>query len=444
MATRQGIVRYAAIACLFAIMTCSICTLAAPPEDVVSWLGDAAIRLSSAEVTDDLADLEPLRELVGGVRVVGLGEQTHGTREFTTLRHRIVRFLVQEMGFDAVIIERHWTACLYVDDYVQGRRGSIEHTMEMLASWLYETESFLDLVEWMHSYNEGLTDSPIHLVGMDMHRSAYFGPLWVCELLRSRGHPLSEEACRPIAGCASLEPSVGESRSQEDFDQYMRNLEPFLREIPALLPELDGVLSTEELAIVEHTIREVQQFADYQKAILDDAGLAGTRDASMAENVLWWLDLLGDDSKAVVWAHNDHITKNDRMTDYPRLGALLHESLGDAYFALGFSAGEGTLRAYDCACPADGSRIFELPSASRGSIEELFQTVDAPAFLLDLRETEGTDGAWIRWRRPFRLIGACLTSGLPAFYYSWDTGIHMHFDAIAHVNQTMATRLTSP
>lgn len=49
-----------------------------------------------------LDDLEPLRELIGPARVVGIGETAHFVREYGLLRHRLVRFLVERTGFDVV------------------------------------------------------------------------------------------------------------------------------------------------------------------------------------------------------------------------------------------------------------------------------------------------------------------------------------------------------
>lgn len=44
-------------------------------------------------------DLEPLREVVGDARLVGLGESAHWSAELTGLRDRVLRFLVADLGF---------------------------------------------------------------------------------------------------------------------------------------------------------------------------------------------------------------------------------------------------------------------------------------------------------------------------------------------------------
>src|SRR5512145_1222218 len=73
-----------------------------------AWLRGAAVPFDRVDPADNLDDLEPLRRLVGDARIVSLGEATHGTREFFQMKHRILRFLVERMGFTAFAIEATW------------------------------------------------------------------------------------------------------------------------------------------------------------------------------------------------------------------------------------------------------------------------------------------------------------------------------------------------
>ena len=75
------------------------------PEDLAGWLAGRAGRLDTLEPGAPVADLEPLRLALDGVRVVGLGEATHGTREFFLLKHRLLRFLVEELGYTVLAME---------------------------------------------------------------------------------------------------------------------------------------------------------------------------------------------------------------------------------------------------------------------------------------------------------------------------------------------------
>ncbi len=58
-----------------------------------------------------------------GARVVALGEATHGSREFFQLKHRLVRFLIEDHDFRTFAMEAHFTRALAVNDYVLDVKG---------------------------------------------------------------------------------------------------------------------------------------------------------------------------------------------------------------------------------------------------------------------------------------------------------------------------------
>src|SRR5215510_12728002 len=74
-------------------------------ETVSNWLSRSAIRLKSVEAGHSFDDLQPLKSILKDVRIVGLGEGTHGTREFFQIKHRLLEFLVNEMGFTLFVME---------------------------------------------------------------------------------------------------------------------------------------------------------------------------------------------------------------------------------------------------------------------------------------------------------------------------------------------------
>ena len=63
---------------------------------VITWLQQTAIPIHHVAAGNGFADLQPLKQLLQDVQVVGLEEATHGTREIFQLKHRLVAFLVME------------------------------------------------------------------------------------------------------------------------------------------------------------------------------------------------------------------------------------------------------------------------------------------------------------------------------------------------------------
>lgn len=74
-------------------------------------------------------DLEPLRMLIGDASVVGLGESYHTSAGFYRMKHRIFRFLVEEMGFRAFAIESLWQGAERANTYVQTCQGTPEQAI---------------------------------------------------------------------------------------------------------------------------------------------------------------------------------------------------------------------------------------------------------------------------------------------------------------------------
>src|SRR5690606_24584734 len=134
--------------------------------EVTGWLASGAVPLDGLDPRAPVGDLEPLRAALGGVRVVGLGEATHGTREFFLLKHRLLRFLVEEMGFTVLAMEASASAAEALDVYVQGGAGEPERLLADLGFWTWRTREMLAVVEWMRAHNR-TASRKVRFAGID-------------------------------------------------------------------------------------------------------------------------------------------------------------------------------------------------------------------------------------------------------------------------------------
>ncbi|MET4927310.1 erythromycin esterase family protein, partial [Streptomyces sp. PSRA5] len=141
--------------------------------EVTGWLSRNSVPLSGGLTAGaPTADLQPLKEVLDGVRIVGLGESTHGTREFFQLKHRLLEYLVTELGFTTLAMEASASAGPAVDAYVRGGVGDPAQVLTGLGFWTWRTEEVLDMIEWMRAYNDGRpADEQIRFAGIDPQRS---------------------------------------------------------------------------------------------------------------------------------------------------------------------------------------------------------------------------------------------------------------------------------
>lgn len=94
-----------------------------PSEEQLKWLKENVISFNTAEPINENTDLVQLKSVIGNARIVSLGEGTHGTSEFFKMKHRITKFLAEEMGFTVFAIEANMPEARKVNEYVLTGKG---------------------------------------------------------------------------------------------------------------------------------------------------------------------------------------------------------------------------------------------------------------------------------------------------------------------------------
>lgn len=135
---------------------------------IVKWLKDHAVVLASVAPQEDQGDLNPLREIVDSSQVVGLGEATHGNKEFFQMKHRLIRFLVEEMGFDTVVMECPEERAKSVDEYIKSKGEDHKEVLKDLTYEVWRTQEVLDLINWLREFNEK-SDRKVSFIGCDVN-----------------------------------------------------------------------------------------------------------------------------------------------------------------------------------------------------------------------------------------------------------------------------------
>lgn len=122
-----------------------------PPTDeqaVLSWIQQNTIPIRHIEAGNDFSDLQPLKEILKDVKTVGLGEATHGTREFFKFKHRLFEFLVKEMRYTVFTLEASYSASLPSNDYVLYGKGDLATVLTGQGYSPWDTEEFIKMIRW--------------------------------------------------------------------------------------------------------------------------------------------------------------------------------------------------------------------------------------------------------------------------------------------------------
>ncbi|QQC88481.1 erythromycin esterase family protein [Streptomyces alfalfae] len=410
---------------------------AAPrPADPVAAIERAAHPLRSTDPGGSTRDLRPLGDMVGDATVVGLGEATHGTHEFFTMKERVFRHLVEEKGFTSFAQEVSWTTGLRFDAYVRGERDDDVRALvhRELAKTPWDTEEYVHLLTWMRAYNDEHPGRQLRFVGDDLNYPELGAEVFDGVLDYAGAH---EPGLRP-----ELARLYAPMRRLADGDAYMarplaerEKLAERARRACELLADRRPKGGSEAFAWALQHATSLAQTADilaYDLGSPEGQRAAMLhRDRVMAHNTAWWQRRTG--TKVLLSAHNAHVAYVSYDARYPKMqGAFLRDRLGERYVSVGFTFDRGGLMAQ-----STDSEVWKprsLAPATPGMNEYTLDKVRHDDYFLDTRTAPAAARKWLAEARPTRSIGTAYPDGpwkIP-LGRSHDVLIHLHEVTAAH------------
>ncbi len=368
--------------------------------------------LAAAIPMEEAVPMELIQELAEK-RVVMLGESSHGTREFYEFRARISQILIEQYGFHFVAVEGDWPPCRALHQWCQ-EEAQISARDALSAftrwpTWMWANEEVASFAEWLKSHNARQVTKPkAGFFGLDVY--SFFESADAVLQQTARLNPTLARTLKERYAC--LDPFSRDERA------YARSLLRFPEGCQEkILQNLNDLLSqrvpdTEPWFDARQNARIVANAENYYRTMVHGSEDSwNVRDRHMLETLGYLLERYGDDSKAIIWAHNTHI--GDYLaTDMPRfgqinLGGLAREAFGAHHVAL---VGFGTYEGKVIASPSWDGPItkFELPKARPGSVERSMHlasaTLGADRFYLKLGDSIPSEAA-LSEARGHRAIG---------------------------------------
>lgn len=262
------------------------------------------------------------------VRVVGLGEASHGVAQYHQMKVEVFKSLVENNGCRTFIIEGDFGSALKVDEYINGGSGSAEEAAGEIGFSIYRTQEMAGLIEWMREYNKTAPpERTLHFYGMDV-QAFDNNKGYLFSVLDQAAPELSAEYT------AAFEELTDENRYSLDPDALKSAKESALQllaEMDAAQPRITGALGSTAFEFARECANTILAFCNVQLS----EGYNTTRDRCMCEKVEWFLQH-GDGSVLFINGHNGHIGKT--FAGYTCLGELLSKSLGEGYYAIGTDA----------------------------------------------------------------------------------------------------------
>ena len=248
------------------------------------------------------------------VKVVALGEATHGNAEFQELKLDVFKNLVENYGVKAFAIEGDFSGCEKVNDYIHIGEGTAQEAAASIGFKIYQTDQIVEIIEYMRDYNEKANDGEdLRFYGFDMQRYNISFDL-IVNIAEKYGVDISE-----------FKTLLNDGKWNETFEHSVR-----VEIVNEIKTQLENVGATDKEL---HTIDVLLQYLQIQGVKDPNAGM-DLRDALMAENVEWILNqeqALGNEM-IFITGHNSHVAK---WGSYDAMGKLLEEKLENQYYVIG-------------------------------------------------------------------------------------------------------------
>ena len=292
-------------------------------------LGKGASGMTKIEGFDEVVTGIENIEIPEGVRIVALGEATHGNSEFQQLKREVFEILNEKHGIKALILEGDFGGCSLVNDYIQGGEGDTKELTHHLGYRLYRTPDMENLIKYMREYNDSASDSEkIRFYGMDIQSS--MDDKAVIENFYEKA-----DADKKAKFTGNFESLIG--TVEYEFDQAKVNdINAFLDETAKDLNDnkdayvaaagADSYLRAKIAVTALKNYIELNSGADYNR-FRDDCMRAIVKEVLEFEET-------EHNSELMLSCHDGHMTKN-QSSNFTFLGKDLHDELGDAYFAIG-------------------------------------------------------------------------------------------------------------
>jgi erythromycin esterase len=349
-------------------------------------------------LSGDTADLAALGRWMGSSRIVGLGEATHGTREFSVTKDRIFRYLVQHLHFSIFAMEADWSVGLAIDHYITTGQGNIR---ALLASTyaVWNNQETLDVLTWMRQYNAQPGRHPeLHFVGIDVedpHAAAEIvEQFFKANAPGNLAEVTADLQCMGITGKELSGYIFGSPAAQQACQRGITS-------VMALLDKARGLHAIKapvDYTRIRHATEAVLQGAELYAA--EGRGDNSVRDRVMADNLVWATHIYPN-ARIAVWAHNFHIAAYPSL-GFTSMGSVLRQRFGRNYYAVGFAFDHGAVSPNGVFAP------IVVPPAYPLTAEAILREVQTPAYALNLDAVpiHSPLGRWLNRPEPIQAFGS--------------------------------------
>lgn len=346
--------------------------------------------IKTLELSENQDDLNSLNRIVGDARLVCLGESRHDIREQFQLKHRFIKYLVEEFDFSVFILEASMPYAELINNYIRRGEGDLDELLARMPGWfLWDTREISEILRWMRTYNM----DPENANKLQFHGIDIVAPSYALNSVLSFLKKVDVRNYEDFSKLDYKQDQIDDTWWMTTYERFSQLSESEKIDLKANYQRMyDHVLRNESLFISKSSSNEYawilrQAFCALKACEMFTAGsrleMGLIRDSAMAENSQWIIN--STDGKAIIWAHNVHVTRGEfTMTGYEEsikgMGYILGQELQNDMITIGASFNRGDF--------GDWGQTFS--PAEKGTIDGVIATTGFRYGLFDLKAKSGS------------------------------------------------------
>lgn len=346
------------------------------PNEEAEIIKEKLVPLNTVEVGNGFQDLKEFKDIFKDKQIIALGGATYGTKEFFQIKHRMLEFLVEEMGYRTFAMDVDFGRTELINNYILNGEGNAENIVRQTkinGGYSWSTVESLELIEWMRKYNEDSNHKEkIKFYGIQV-TNAEDSSNFVINYLRDIDEDLykkfdgelDEVRGRPVRNIPTSELRREQEKVEILINIFNQNKDKFVKSTSEEKYEeaskyLQSILKSIELAIYSGPEHNIKEALNMEGKLL-------------ADNIKWILEResKNENDKIVLWSGNQHISNISK--DYKSMGYNLKEMYKDKYYSLALEFHQGSFGAY----PIDSSGVgseYEIYNIEEGN-PQLFSNI---------------------------------------------------------------------
>lgn len=389
-------------------------------SDICTELEKTSIKLN---IEDNFEQFAFLDSTVLNNNILAIGENSHGTHEFFTIKFQIIKYCVTKLKYKTIGIESDYAGTIDANKFIREGLGTSADAVYSMGISAWMTEEMKDILEWLKQYN---SDKPelykVSIYGFDM------------QFIKPTLTRLKIELIKLNCPSAALLDSLVTWKTSTRVDlNYLNKLAMELIEFANLQ---NDTLKKSLIGLINSMTTSI----NYLK-IIDPYQRANFRDKYMADNII--NGYKGQSVKTLIWAHNEHITKNGNIEIWQTMGEHLSKKFGNDYYTIGLLTGNGRIGFYNRNTKRGDS--LDIPIDNRDSYENDFIKCGAKYFFINLRQTKENSTAHKFFSKKKEMITVDLLYDPKKHEYNVKKSIFKNnlidkFDSIIFIETTTAAR----